>query len=316
MLRMAGSMALALLLTVTAGCGPAGDQAPAQLPATRAPVAQTPSPPSLAESILAEINAARRRAGLEPLSVHPALSEIAVDQAHAVAATGGTTSSSGYITDTTDRLHRAGYAVHRWTEGSLIAASGADVAGQWRRARPDWWREAEAGDFEDVGIGVASYQGRPVVTLILALKTRTWEWRQAAPLADLETVRQQALAEVNRLRRDHGREPLASEPHLDEAAQRHAEDMLRRAYYDHKSPEGDGVGDRVRAAGYGRYRTVAENIAKGLFTPDEVVRRWANSSGHRRNLLHRRVTETGLGVAYGETGDEFEVVWVQVFARR
>ena len=302
----ANSWTLILLLIATAGCGSAAEQTAS---------AQS-NQSSLAASILADLNAARRRAGHEPLENHPALSKIAGEQARAVAATGGTASSSGYITDTTRQLYRAGYAAHRWSEGSLIATSDADVAGQWRRARPQWWHEAETGDFEDAGIGVARHQGRPVVTLVLALKTRTWEWRQAAPLADLSEVRASALAEVNRLRRDNGREPLASESHLDDAAQRHAEDMLRRVYYDHESPEGDSVGDRVRTAGYGRYRTVAENIAKGLFTPDEVVRRWADSSGHRRNLLQRRVTETGLGVAYGENANGFEVVWVQVFARR
>ncbi len=92
--------------------------------------------------------------------------------------------------------------------------------------------------------------------------------------------------------------------------------MLRRAYYDHVSPEGETVRDRVRAAGGSRRRGLAENIAKGLFTPDEVVRRWMNSSGHRRNILHRGAAEMGLGVAFGENENGFEVVWVQVFASR
>ncbi len=294
---LASSTALLLLFTALPGCDAGVDE-------------------PLAQAILAELNAARQRAGQVPLAAHPALCGIARRQAESVAATGGADSSSGYITNTTRQLYRAGYAAHSWTEGSLIATSNDDVPGQWRRARPEWWREAEAGDFEDVGIGIARHQGRPVVTLVLALRTRTVEWRLAAPLADLPSVRALALAEVNRLRREDGRDPVVSESRLDAAAQHHAEDMLRRLFYDHDSPEGDGVRQRARAAGYRGARALTENIAKGLFTPDEVVRRWANSSGHRRNILRRGAAEVGLGVAYGENENGFEVLWVQVFASR
>lgn len=292
---LAGSVALLMFLAAPAGCG---------------------SEEPLARAILAELNAARQRAGAGPVESHPALCAVARDQAVEVAATGGTPSSSGYITVTSRRLYRAGYAAHSWTEGSLIASSDAGIPDQWRRARSAWWRDAETGDFEDVGIGVARYRGRPVVTLVLALRTRTVEWRQAAPLADLPSVRAQALATVNQLRRSHGREPVISEHRLDAAAQRHAEDMLRLGYYDHVSPKGETLASRVRAVGYRRPRGLAENIAKGLFTPDEVVRRWMNSSGHRANILRRGAGEIGFGVAFGERGRDFEVVWVQVFASR
>jgi len=264
--------------------------------------------------LLGELNVARQSAGLELLEPHPVLCEIAGDQAASVAATGGTPTNVGHINSTTRRLYRAGYKPHAWTEGSLIATSDSDVLGQWRRARPQWYAEMEAGDFEHVGIGLARHRGRLVVTLVLALETRTVEWRQAAPLADRAGVRRIALATVNEVRREHGREPVAGEARLDAAAQRHAEDMLRREYYDHASPEGETARARARRAGY-RGRSLGENIAKGLFTPDEVVRRWMDSSGHRRNILKRGFSEMGLGVAYGvNSADEFEVVWVQVFA--
>ncbi len=80
--------------------------------------------------------------------------------------------------------------------------------------------------------------------------------------------------------------------------------------------DGKTVRHRVRAAGYRGARALAENIAKGPFTPDEVVRRWLNSPGHRRNILRRGAVETGFGVAFGENANGFEVVWVQVFSGR
>ncbi len=294
---LAAPVVLLMLFTGLPGCGPGAGA-------------------SLSQAILAELNAARQRAEQAPVEAHPALCAIALEQARSVAATGGTASSSGHITSTTRQLYRAGYAAHSWTEGSLIATSETGIPIQWRRARPEWWREAETGDFEDAGIGIARHQGRPVVTIVLALRTRTVEWRQAAPLAELPNVRALALAEVNRMRLEHGREPVVSEGRLDAAAQHHAEDLLRRTYYDHASPEGDTVRHRVRAAGHRGARTLTENISKGLFTPGEVVRRWANSSGHRRNILRRGAAEVGLGVAFGENENGFEVLWVQVFASR
>ncbi len=161
---------------------------------------------------------------------------------------------------------------------------------------------------------MARRQGRPIYALVLAISQRTVEWRQALPLADLETVRAEVLAAVNAARRRAGRQPVAGQAHLDLAAQRHAEDMLRRRYYDHESPEGDTARQRARAAGYSGSRTLTENIAKGLFTPEEVVRRWLDSSGHRRNILRRGAAQMGAGVAFGENANGFEVLWVQVFA--
>lgn len=286
------------------------------LTATPEPICGSAGEESLRRDLYEQINAARRQAGSEPLDTHPALCEVARDQAEATAASGGIASSSSYITATTRRLYRAGYQPHFWSEGSLIATSDEDILGQWRQARPEWHAELSSGDFEDVGIGVARYRGRPVVALVLALTTRTHQRRQAAPLADLDHVRAIGLATVNELRAEHGRPAVRAESHLDEAAQRHAEDMLRRGFYDHLDPEGSTPGQRARAAGYEGWRGVAENIAKGPFTPEEVVHRWMNSSGHRRNILDRGATELGIGVAFGENEAGFEILWVQVFGSR
>lgn len=59
---------------------------------------------------------------------------------------------------------------------------------------------------------------------------------------------------------------------------------------------------------------VAENIAKGIFSPDDAVQRWFDSPGHRENILLRKAREVGVGVAFGDNDNGFEVVWVQVLA--
>lgn len=54
----------------------------------------------------------------------------------------------------------------------------------------------------------------------------------------------------------------------------------------------------------------AENVAYGQTTPQEVVRTWMNSPGHRRNILASNRSEIGVGLAYGGGGRPY---WTQVF---
>ena len=55
---------------------------------------------------------------------------------------------------------------------------------------------------------------------------------------------------------------------------------------------------RARAAGY-CYRALAENIAWGIPSSDQVVEGWLNSPGHRRNILTPQLREYGLAGADG-----------------
>lgn len=94
---------------------------------------------------------------------------------------------------------------------------------------------------------------------------------------------------------------------LEAAARAHANDMVQRNFFSHSGSNGSTVGKRVRALGY-RYCIVAENISKGHRTQTAVMQGWANSSGHYRNMVNRKVSEFGLA----NVGD----VWVMVLASR
>ena len=265
-------------------------------------------------TLLSEVNEERSAAGLEPVTPHPVLEKIAQERAHEIATGGSVNPSMARLQTTTRRYYREGYDPHHWTESALIGHWGGEVFDQWREVHLRWYEEVREGDYEHVGIGVSNLDGRPVFTLVFGLTKRTMEWRLAEPLADFARVREELLREVNAQRRSEGLPALAPNPVLDAAAQGHAEDMLRRAYYDHENPEGVTVGSRLRDAGYGKPSLVTENIAKGLFSPTEVVHRWMASSDHRSSILDVGVTELGGGVAFGENDNGFEVIWVQVFA--
>lgn len=105
------------------------------------------------------------------------------------------------------------------------------------------------------------------------------------------------LANIARGRVSH---PLVTrDQRLDLAAQRHANDMAERKYYDHlapaPSPYGAEPAQRARAAGYPHY--AAENIHQ-QFTPRRVALDWLNSRGHCVFLLTASVTDIGIGVEH------------------
>ncbi|MFP3338704.1 CAP domain-containing protein, partial [Micrococcus sp. SIMBA_131] len=58
------------------------------------------------------------------------------------------------------------------------------------------------------------------------------------------------------------------------------------------------------------YRSAGENIAAGQATPEEVVKAWMNSEGHRKNILNPGYTEIGVGYI---SGGSYGHYWTQMF---
>ena len=83
---------------------------------------------------------------------------------------------------------------------------------------------------------------------------------------------------VNAHRRARGCPELAWMQAVADAAQAHSDDMARRNYFDHESPEGQGPPDRLRAHGV-TYRSMAENIALHPGAPRDVLTRVAGQPG-------------------------------------
>ena len=158
-------------------------------------------------------------------------------------------------------------------------------AGTWRvRAVGQGYADGLAGLARDFGVDVAE------------------ETTQACPLGEV-------VERTNAERARHGLAPLTTDARLAAAAQAHSADMVRRGFFAHENPDGKQVWDRAVAAGYA-YRKVAENIAAGQRTAEQVVRGWMESPGHRANILDRDLTQIGVGRA---EGGSYDVYWTQVF---
>jgi uncharacterized protein YkwD len=120
----------------------------------------------------------------------------------------------------------------------------------------------------------------------------------------VEAARAATFCLINRERTDRGLQPLAQNALLAQLAREHSEDMVRRGYFEHTTPEGVTVQDRMRNAGYGEGRDASggENIEWGIgreTTPAEMVAGWMASRGHRADILRPAFTEIGIGIAQG-----------------
>jgi uncharacterized protein YkwD len=138
-----------------------------------------------------------------------------------------------------------------------------------------------------------------VAVLIGAASCVPIYWGDAAGYFDTSdpSAADEILVLVNRERQKNGFPPVAGDPVLSAIAQNHAEDMGRRGYFNHTSPEGKDLFERLAGAQV-CYRRAAENIAWGYSSPTSLVRGWMNSSGHRKNILGD-FTKAGVGLYRG-----------------
>ena len=123
--------------------------------------------------------------------------------------------------------------------------------------------------------------------------------------ANLEAVRSAVLCLHNAERARHGLPKLRESPRLRSAAVRHAQHMVGAHFFDHTTPAGATMADRIRRTGYtsgARAWSIGENIAWGsgrLATAAQIQRSWMHSAGHRANILQRSFREIGIGIRPG-----------------
>ncbi|HXO22808.1 MAG TPA: CAP domain-containing protein [Thermoanaerobaculia bacterium] len=294
---------------------PAPDSRPRSVPA--APAVPAPDLETLRRGFLARLNEERAVARVRPLHLVPLLSRVAQARAEEIGAKGElpqAEESFRLFAQIQRRIFQAGYSAHGWTES--FTSTGGDVAAVIAYFKEgDSYQAAMGADYRDLGVGISAFRGVPFYAFLFAWPETDFYARQVAGISDLGKVREQMLERVNAARRAAGRAPLKDDPRLDAAAQQHAEDMQARVYYDHRTPEGVTPRDRVQAAGY-TASLVAENIAEGEFSVDEVMDGWMKSTDHRRNLLLPDIDNLGVGLAIGRYEDRLRLLWVQEFARQ
>jgi uncharacterized protein YkwD len=130
------------------------------------------------------------------------------------------------------------------------------------------------------------------------------------------------IARTNAYRVANGCPALTVNAILMSTAQGHSQEMALRDYVGHNSADGTSPWKRIKAAGY-TYRLVAENIAWGATSPEQVVDAWFFESpptdAHRKNILNCALRELGVGY-FSLASDPGNVTahtyWTQDFGTR
>jgi uncharacterized protein YkwD len=119
--------------------------------------------------------------------------------------------------------------------------------------------------------------------------------------------------QTNIERRKAGVKPLAVSGRLAAAARLKAEDMARKGYFSHQSPDGSMPWDWITRSNY-QYSYAGENLAVNFFDADDVVAAWMRSAPHRTNILSRDYTDVGIAAVRGVFDGQETVFVVQMFA--
>lgn len=119
----------------------------------------------------------------------------------------------------------------------------------------------------------------------------------AVAVASFAWVSPASALDLNSFRAQHALPRLAASGALTAKARAHAADMARRQSMDH-----NGFTERMRGV-VGSF--AAENVGVGCPTADCVFKLWADSPGHRANMLNGVVTHYGLASAKGADGRHY-----------
>ena len=122
------------------------------------------------------------------------------------------------------------------------------------------------------------------------------------PKSSNEQFEQRVVELVNAERKKRRLRPLQVDADLQRAARYHSCDMAADDYFEHDSHDRKGsrlvsvceTFDRIEkfAPDFGGS---AENISAGNPSPEDVVKGWMDSPGHRKNILNSKYTHIGVG---------------------
>ena len=85
--------------------------------------------------------------------------------------------------------------------------------------------------------------------------------------------------------------------------------------FEHKRPNGNSCFEVYDICNVEWQNACGENIAAGQATPEDVMKSWLGSSGHKANILSPEYTKMGLGYSNSGCGaGKYSYYWAQEFA--
>ena len=120
------------------------------------------------------------------------------------------------------------------------------------------------------------------------------------------------VEKTNDERIDFDLNSLVTNDLLELAAQLKANDMAKKGYFAHTTPEGYDPWYWLSQAGY-NFVAAGENLAVNFTDSEDVVDAWMDSEGHRANILKENYTQIGVATAKGEYKGRDAIFVVQFF---
>lgn len=120
---------------------------------------------------------------------------------------------------------------------------------------------------------------------------------------------------INQERQKKGMTELFWDENLARMARNYSRQMARESFFSHYDPDGKTVVERAKQARIRNWNRIGENLffCEGYNDFNSVaVRGWMKSPDHRRNILDRQFTSTGIGIATTRGG---QIYITQVFTR-
>jgi hypothetical protein len=129
----------------------------------------------------------------------------------------------------------------------------------------------------------------------------------------LATISSQALVSfTNSNRQTENLPELRVNPLLEKAAQLKADDMAKKGYFAHVSPDGVSPWYWFDEVGY-NYIYAGENLAINFIDSQDIEDAWMKSTLHRANILNNKFTEIGIGISKGTFEKNETTFIVQMF---
>jgi uncharacterized protein YkwD len=122
---------------------------------------------------------------------------------------------------------------------------------------------------------------------------------------NLKRIRAAIVCLHNQIRARRHVPLLKENGRLRRAALGHSHAMVAHRFFEHTTPAGHTMVDRILRSRYVRRDqgwVLGENLAWGtgaLATPRGAVDAWMDSPGHRSNILRRSYREIGIGIVVG-----------------
>lgn len=118
---------------------------------------------------------------------------------------------------------------------------------------------------------------------------------------------EQVVKLVNEERTKAGLSEVTLDKNIEAAALIRAKEI--ETSFSHTRPDGRSFSTVLTDNGI-TYRGSGENIAWGQRSPEEVMKGWMNSDGHRANILNPKFTKIGVGYYQNAAGRNY---WTQLF---